>query len=398
MKEKDIQEIKSKLIENYKDEKVDEKAIQYIEEVQLLDANDTYYGLTENDVFLIRTEKEIDGKKVSFYDLYNKDGRLIGKSDVEGNLELAEEYKKILKEKYNDLYKNLGLDKRKIEVNEIEKQVDENLKEDKLNEIEEEKDIENGKDSKLEEPEKEKSEELSLEEQEEKMEENLGLSPKDIKSCSEIKDKDFYNRVPEARRYEGYVDIVYVGSTNEFMVVGLNKDTGNYEPLHTVEPSRGIQLGEQSSTRDLGRDGNNIKVESVTSVLRIKGDQEYSLSAKIDGKSSIELKELRYDISTGKSFAKTLETTHQYPSNAEVDKMMNEKNFDVSDENRKYEKLENLGLEKTKKINIKQIEDNAEEIIEDEEKIKTEEVEEEKEDDGEEMEKTIHDHGNRFYY
>ncbi len=381
MEEKDIQEIKKEIIEKIEDKKVQEKDIQYVEELELLEANDTSYGLSENDLFLVQKEEEKDGKKRVSYDVYDKKGNLIGRTDKDGNIELTEEYKNMLKEKYKDLYKKLGLEKRKIKVENIKKQLDEKKKEEP-EKTEEERTMEksnNGKDD--EENKQEEKEEhrenpntLSPEEQQEKMEKNLGLDSKDIKSSSEIKDPEFYRIVPEAKEYDGKVSIVYIGSTNEFMIVGKDKVTGEYKALETVEASRATQVGEVKKTMDVGRNGNEIKEESLKAIINIKGEQEYSFSAKLEGINPIEFKELRRDLTTGKYMSADLQTTHQYPTNLKVRDMMDgNKNRNIRDEVAKYDERDKKG---DKEITIDEIKD----------KSKDEEVEEVKKDEGFERE------------
>lgn len=412
VEEKDIEKIKREIIARIQDSKVQEKDVEYVKELQLLEANDTYYGLSENDLFLVKKEEEKDGKKISIYDIYDKEGNLIGKTDKEGNIELTVEYKKMLEEKYKDLYKKLGLDKRKIEVKQIEKQLPEKNNEEKPKEIEEEKigkseNSEGNKETENQE-EIEKSEELSPEEQQEKMESSLGLDKKDIKSSSEIKDSEFYKLVPEAKEYNGNVSIVYVGSTNEFMIVGEDRKTGEYMPLKTVEASRAVQAGEENKTIDMGRDGNDIKQESLKAILSIKGDKEYAFAAKLEGMNPIEFKELRYDRSTGKPIARNMQTTHQYPTTREVDKITNKTdNENTGAEVEKYEEQVKKG---DKEITIDEIKDKTPEQEKEQrkkdredEKIeknkKSENEDEENEGDGfyKTRPESIHDVGNKYY-
>lgn len=372
MEKKEIKKVEKQILSG----EDDIKEIKHIEKMQLLESDNKYCGLNENDVFLTKKEKEVEEKKIIIYNIYSKEGKLIGQSDENGNIELTEEYKSKLQENYKEFYDKLGIDKRKVKISEIEKYVEKNDLEDKNKESSKsEKNGEDEKQEKLNEDDKTKEEGLNEEEKikenekVEKMEENLGLNPKDIKSSSEIKDIEFYKIVPEAKEYKGNVSIVYIGSTKEFKIVGVDRKTGQYKQLETVEASRATEVGETKRSIDIGRDGSEVEAKSLKAILNIKGDKEYSFAAKLEGINPIELKELRRDLHSGEYISADLETSNQYPINEKVAEMMNKnKNINVRDEVEKYNREEAEGREVT---TIENIEDEKEYEEDEEEKQKT---------------------------
>ena len=116
MEAKDVNEIKKDILSKLHEQEENVKGIEYIEEMQLLESKNEYYGLSENDIFLVKKEEQKNNKKVIVYDIYDKEGQLIGKADEKGKVELSEEYKEKLQEKYKSLYKKLGIGKRPIKI------------------------------------------------------------------------------------------------------------------------------------------------------------------------------------------------------------------------------------------------------------------------------------------
>lgn len=352
MEAKDVNEIKSEILAKLRVQEENVKGIEYIEEMQLLESKNEYYGLSENDIFLVKKEEQKNNKKVIVYDIYDKEGQLIGKADEKGKVELSEEYKEKLQEKYKSLYKKLGIDKRPIKIKNIDKYIeDEELEqeeptEEKSDEIKEDK--EDKKDEEIENP-----DQMPENEQVEKMEESLGLEPKDIKSSSEITDPQFYQMVPEAKEYNGNVSIVYVGSTNEFMIVGVDKQTGEYKPLETVEASRAVDVSETKKSIDLGNDGSEVQAKSLKAIINIKGENEYSFATKLEGMNPIEFQGLRRDQLSGEYISWDMDTSHQYPSTQKVADMMDkDKNKLVTEEVEKYNAITDTGEEITSIENI----------------------------------------------
>lgn len=367
-----IKEVANKIYE-ISEQKEDNKKIEdiiYYEEYEFLKQDKKHFSFSEKDVFMIKKAEKIEGKDVITYELYNKEGKLLASSDKEGNIEFSEEYKSDLKKIPKEYYSKIGFDERKMKIEDIVKEPSikkEILKEKKESEIEEKK-------------EKDKTDEEKMQ----KMERDLSIKEKDIQSSSEIRDKEFYKLVPEAKNFKDHVSIVYIGSTNEFKILGVDQKTGKYKELKTVLASQAV---EQKSSIDLGREGDNVKRETLKAVLKIKGEEEYSFSAKLEPYSPIKFKELRRDLHTGEYISTDMQTYHQYPTTKEVDKMMRkEENYDVRQEVEEFEKIEKKGKTKT---DINQIKDETTK--------KKKEKKKEKEDNiG--KEKTIHDRGNKYYY
>ena len=354
MEAKDVNEIKGEILAKLREQEENVKGIEYIEEMQLLENKNEYYGLSENDIFLVKKAEQKNNKKVIIYDIYDKETQLIGKADEKGKVELSEEYKEKLQEKYKSLYKKLGIDKRPIKIKDIDKYIeDEQLEQEETTDEKSEEIIENKEDKQ---EEVENPNQMPENEQVEKMEESLGLDAKDIKSSSEITDPQFYQMVPEAKEYKGNVSVVYVGSTNEFMIVGVDKQTGEYKPLETVEASRATEVGETNKTIDLGNDGSEVQAKSLKAIINIKGENEYSFATKLEGMNPIEFKGLRRDQHSGEYISWDIDTSHQYPSTQKVADMMDkDKNTFVTEEVEKYNAQTDKGEEIT---SIEKIEDD----------------------------------------
>lgn len=367
---KNIYEISSKKNDNKKIED-----IIYYKELEFLKSDKKYFSFEEKDIFIIEKSENKDGKKELDYELYNKEGKLIANLDEKLNIEFTKEYKEKLKKMPKEYYDKIGFDKRKMSLEKIvkEKSIDKDLKKEY-----------NDKTKRREEKRQTTKEEhrLSKEEKTKKMEEDLSIKEKDIKSSSEIRDEEFYRLVPEAKKFKGNVSIVYISSTNEFKLLGIDRKTGKYKELKSVLASQAV---EQTSSIDLGRNGEKVKRESLKAVLKIKGNEEYSFAAKLEPYNPIEFKELRRDLHTGEYMSTNMQTFHQYPTTKEVDEMMKkEKNHDIIQEVETFEKKEKKGIKQT---NINRIKD---ETVEKEKKIRQEEEQI--------KEKTIHDQGNKYYY
>lgn len=121
-----------------------------------------------------------------------------------------------MKTEFKEYYKQINLDKRLPSVitkEDIEKKLE---LEEKQGETEKE---DNGKEEKGENKEEEKD---KIDPKE--VEQDLGLKEGDIESCTKITDKRFYDKVPEARGYDGFAMLAYSKSRNEFIIVG--RDNG----------------------------------------------------------------------------------------------------------------------------------------------------------------------------
>ena len=406
MDEKEIEKIKDKLNENK-----DAKSVEYYKELEFLKEDKQHYEFKVEDLFVVEKTVKKEGKEETAYEIYNKKGERIATADEQGNIEFTEQYKGKLEKMPKELYDKIGFDKRNAKVKELEKKKEEkeyeknkdtkdDKKEEKDKDTEADKESEDEKDNKDEQKEEEVPE--NEEEKREKMEEDLGIDEKDIQSSSEIKDERFYQLVPEARDCKGYVSIVYIGSKNEFQIIGVNLQTNKYEPLQTVTASQAV---EQNSSIDVGRDGKNVERKSLKAVLTIKGEAEYSFAAKLENMDPIELKELRKDFNTGEYISSDLETTHQYPVTEEIEQFRNEaENPDIIEEVRKFKKKEEA-VNGDIVTNIKEIKDDDQKTLDDKEQERKEKIDNKKqekqralEEDEEEYQKSIYEKPPRTPY
>lgn len=352
--------------------------ILYYEEFEFLKEEKDYYKFSEKDVFAIVKSEKKDDKDVLLYEIYNKKGERIANCNENGEIEFTDEYKAKLEKMPKEFYDKIGFDKRKMKMDIVEKSQEDKEK----NEEEKEHSLEKAgikvenKDKK---EEKQKNAEVPEKQEEKiaKMGEDLDVNPDDIRSSSEIKDKEFYKLVPEARTdFKGWVSIVYIGSTNEFKVIGQDIKTGKFKQLDTVLPSQAV---EQKSTIDIESQGQNVERKSlgnIGGVLKIKGNNEYSFAANIKEFRPIEFKELRREKNTGEYIATEMTTSHQWPTNREADKIMEKReNEDTIDEVKAYREEEIKG---NKIVNQEKIKDeNTKKAKQDKEK-EDEQAEEEK--------------------
>ena len=357
------------------DEKKQIEGILYYEEFEFLKEENEFYKFSEKDAFVIEKSENKDDKQVLLYEVYNKKGERIANCDENGNIEFTDEYKSKLAKMPKEFYDKIGFDKRKMKIDVVEKIQDDKEKDESEKNPKLEKN--NVKLEKKEnEPEKKKDEEVPENQEEKiaKMGEDLDVNPDDIRSSSEIKDKEFYKLVPEARTdFKGWVSIVYIGSTKEFKVIGQDIKTGKFKQLDSILPSQAV---EQKSTIDIDSQGQNVERKSlgnIGGVLKIKGNNEYSFAANIKEFRPIEFKELRREKNTGEYIASEMTTSHQWPTNREADKIMKKReNEDTIDEVKAYREEELKGnkivnQEKIKDETTKKAKQNKEREVEKEE-------------------------------
>lgn len=402
MEEEEKIKIAKEIYEKSNDKKSKKKIeeIVYYEEFEFLKANEEFYNFSEQNIFVVEKKENKGKKKISTYEIYNKKGEKIAGSNEKGNIEFTQEYKEKLDKIPKELYNKIGFDKREMKIEDIEKnknveKVIENTN-DKENVVEKKETKNTNNDMKKEtkkDSKKDKEIPKSKKEKIQKMSNDLDVDINDIKSSSEIKDKEFYRLVPEAiRDFKGWVSIVYIGSTNEFKIIGQDMKTGKFKPLKTVLPSQAV---EQKTTIDIESRGENVERKSIGNlggVLKIKGNTEYSFSANIKEIGPIEFKELRREKNTGEYLATEMKTTYQWPINREAEKIMEKrKNEDIIDEVKKYKKEE---LKGNKVVNQEKIKDENIKT----EKEKEREQEEKKKQLDEEKQKVPWEHLKKYGY
>lgn len=186
------------------------------------------------------------------------------------------------------------------------------------------------------------------------IEEELGLQEGDIESCTEVVDKRFYDKVPEARSFDGYASLAYSKSRNEFIIVG--KDNGKIVEAETIMPGKGTM----KTSVDLDDNGNPVKTQAISAILQLRGNNEYDFAVNLNPLGVLEFQELRWDDINKKYMSSDLATKGdiRQKTSKEVDEMMkNNTNDNITDEINKYEELKAKG----KSIDIDDIEDEQEE-------------------------------------
>lgn len=172
------------------------------------------------------------------------------------------------------------------------------------------------------------------------IESDLGLEEGDIESCTEIVDKRFYDKVPEAKGFSGYARLAYSKSRNEFIIVG--KDNGKIVEAQTIMPGKGTM----KTSVDLDNDGNPVTTQSISAILQLRGNNEYDFAVNLNPTGILEFQELRWDDINKKYMSSDLETKGdiRQTTTKEVDEMMkNTTNEDITTEIDKYEKITHRG-------------------------------------------------------
>lgn len=319
----EVQNINEGFSEYLKEQNV--KTFYQFDEFVFMNLDRDGLGLGETDVIIV--EKEIEGKsgkKISIFEFY-KDGQLIATTDEKGVLSFTNEYKKTLAKCSEGYYKALNLSKRKptvITKEDLERRLEQ--EEDKKPKDEENKDNE------------EKKEEDKDAVDPKEIESELGLEEGDIESCTEIVDKRFYDKVPEARGFDGYARLAYSKSRNEFIIIG--KDNGKIVEAETIMPGKGTM----KTSVDLDSDGNPVTTQSISAILQLKGNNEYDFAVNLNPTGILEFQELRWDDINQKYMSSDLETRGdiRQKTTKEVDDMMkNTTNNDITTEIDKYEDL-----------------------------------------------------------
>lgn len=317
-----VQDINEGFSEYLKEQNV--KAFYEFDQFVFMNLDKDGLGLGEENVLAV--EKEIEGKngkKIPIFEFY-KNGQLIATTNEKGILSFTDEYKEALSNCSEGYYKALNLDKRKPTV--ITKEdLEKRLEQEEHKKTEDEKDKED-------EPKKEDKEAVKPEE----IEDELGLTEGDIESCTQIVDKRFYDKVPEARSFSGYASLAYSKSRNEFIIIG--KDNGKIVEAETIMPGKGTM----KTSVDLDSDGNPVTTQSISAILQLKGNNEYDFAVNLNPTGILEFQELRWDNINQKYMSSDLETRGniRQKTTKEVDDMMkNTTNDDITTEIDKFEKI-----------------------------------------------------------
>lgn len=338
--------LRKKLEKNDKDANI--RNITYYKEFELINKTFQYSGFSEEEVFLV--DKQIgEGKdKKIIHEIYDRDNILIAKTDKEGKLNIENEYKERIKKQLGEYYVLLGLDDKERDLyltqnyrtienekdknfisKEIEYKVSDN-KENKEQEDEIKEDTDKSRENKVDVIDKEL------------IGQDLGIDPKDISKCIKIKDKRFYEKVPEARGYDGDAILAYSSSQNKFMVIGYQN--GKYVQCESIEPS----YGTMKTSIDLDRTGEDVETQPITGIMKIKGNANYDFAVNLEFGGTVEFQELRVDRSTGKYISADLRTQGQYQTSWEVEQLMDKaRNRNIHDEVQEFYTEKRHGAQST---------------------------------------------------
>ncbi|MBQ9297535.1 MAG: hypothetical protein IJ223_00625 [Clostridia bacterium] len=359
------------------------KDIFYFKKFELVKGDRNHLSFAKEDVFVVEKLDEREELAKIFYEVYDKNGDLIATIDDSGKVEFSKDYLEKV-EKIPELSKQIDFKNGQIDLEELDKEhsIKEELEKENEKEREnnQEKNSENNEelkeDNKDEKEENELEDAKTLDEEVNIIAKNLGIDPNEIDAHTEIRDIEFYKMVPEANNFKGFVQIVHL-KNNEFKVVGEDVKTGKVKELNSIETSKNP---DRVTAIELGNDGQDIKREIIKAELKIKGNDEFSFSAKLEPWEPLEMKKVRRDLNTGEYFTADMYTANDRGITAyttdEVDEMMHKKsNKNMHDEAENFrEKEKEVKEGKDDEVDIKEIDDEEEE-----------------------QEKTIHDgHGSRI--
>ena len=335
-------ELRKKLEEKNSKAKVGK--IVYYKDFEVVKGDESHSAFSEQDIFVVTRKIEQDGLKLEYYEIYDENCSLIANTDGMGEITYSDEYIK----KLGPAYSYMGLKDRKMYLN----------REDEF--------IVNDKPTKdLTPEEKQESKEKQNEYEKRKLdnvepaivEDDLGIDRKSITYCQEIKDERFFDLVPESKEFSRTGMLVLV--KGEFMIVGM-KD-GKFQPYTSIEPSKPTL----KTSKDLDRDGSNIKDEGISGVLRFKQNREYDFAANIEADGRVEFQMLRRNLETNEIISSDLQTSTQFRASSDVEELMSKaKNEEVVEA---MEKLNEQDGEGTIEDIKKEVEDEKEEEKEEEE-------------------------------
>lgn len=323
-KRDDLRKKLEKMAKN-KDAKIGK--IAYYKEFQVINETKKYYGFLEQDIFIVAKETLKDGEKIKLYEVYDKDFKLISSTNEKGEIKFDKKYLERLKQKTDGYYDNLGLEDRKSYLNREDEYV---IGEKPMKDLtkEEEKIVEQKADE-------QKKQEIN-EVDPALIEDDMEFGRDDITTCIEITDKEFYRKVPEAKKYDGNAMLIYSKSRGTFYVGGM-KD-GKFEPCDAIEPAKSTM----KPIIDFDRDGSRIESEALTGLMRLKRDPNFNFGVDIEFGGKVEFKQLR--VSTKGIVAADLETGVEYRATANVrEKMSLSKNPEIKDEIRDFKEKEENG-------------------------------------------------------
>lgn len=303
----------------------------------------------EQDVYIVERYKESnlenknEGEKDSpVYDIYIRDGQVKMATIENGVITFTPEYLQMMEnlspiiyqtlmaqqgknyevaEAFADLNREgeqLQINPMQMSKDEIEKAIQDRVKEQGESQLEEEQQDTDDKDK--------QDEEQAMEE----LAAKTGLSIDDIKSCSSLDPKE---KITDQQSFEDitntrgqYTRIYSVASnsktkgTSRFAFWGITPD-GKVEQLPGLEERDGVDTGKEINS--INRDGSVIK-EKQTSALFLLGNNKEGFSVTIGQYGMIEIDYIRKDPKQNKYIGVTLNTEHEKPTTREVQEFMND--------------------------------------------------------------------------
>lgn|GEM_PF-4661892 len=310
--------------------------IAYYADFETFNSSEQKFEYAENDVFIVTREiKGQNGTIEQLYDLYDKNKTLLARTDSDGKLTYTAEYINKLKLLAGELYSGIGIENdnhylsREGEFTVTDKpyeQLNEKERENLSTKIEERKteelatDKDENKIKKLDEP------EPAL------IENDLGLDRSDITYSVEITDKRFYDIIPEAKGYEGNAMLVYSKKTNQFLIGGVDKKTGKFEPCDRTLQS----FNSSENMLDLSADWSFVEEKGMDKYIRVKGEPNYAFEVDVNmvGNDPFKLVRInRLEDGNVKYMSSNLETTREWRPQKNIENMMRkDRNSYINDE------------------------------------------------------------------
>lgn len=351
------------------------------EEFQLVNQNGGQYaGISEKDV-TARQIKTIDktGKEVKVWRLYANNVR-IATINASGKIVLSEEYKELLKNEHS-----IGADGKTIQgerwlqamvplkdrfsgkdIEDMKERSSRDIEKINMEErIKEEEYKNNRKNIIMTKGDKKVDEQNKMQPNKQQpkpaeVEKSLGLPDGDIETCTLIKDKRFYDNVPEARQANGLCMLAYSKSRNEYITVSIDEN-GKCNQLDTVTPSKSTT----QATTEIRK--GNVDERAVGNVMEVKGNPNVAYGVRINnGSNEMEFSELRIDRTeqgNNKYISTEMITSTQRPSERDVDAFNLKNNPSVSDEKDIKDDFEKAGVQVTRVESLTEEGRNANEIL-----------------------------------
>ena len=342
----EVRQVRDKIRENLesqiknKNQKIGK--IVYYADFEMFNSAEQKFNYAENDVFIVTREiKGQNGATEKIYDLYDGKGTLLARTDSKGELAYTAEYINKLKLLSGELYKGIGIEERKHYLSregefaitdKPYEQLNEKEREDLATKIEENKKEEST-------TEKDGDKVKKLDEPEQALiEDDLGLDRGSNTHYVEITDKRFYDIIPEAKKYEGNAMLVYSEKTNQYVIGGIDKKTGKFEPCDRILQS----FNSSENMLDLSANKDFVEEKGIDKYMRVGGEPNFAFAVDINmvGNDPLKLVRInRLEDGTIKYMASDIETTREWRPPKNIENIMSkDKNTTIEDEVEAFDK------------------------------------------------------------